>query len=152
MDIDKFQPTETMRGDDARETSLLRSMFAHAMAYLQGFDWCQPIVNSYLGFGVGEVIALFLFKFNPPIADGDEWLWVVVGDLPSAYFVTDEARTRKDALEVYCGLMESWSESVLRGTALDGLFPVNVSSSIEHAEMLRNRIRFIRDELIPRVE
>src|SRR5256885_471720 len=76
-----------MTGEDAAETEQLREMLARAEAYLRSFQWCPPIAERYIGFGIGGVIALFLFKMERAINNTDEWLWVVGGDLPSAYFV-----------------------------------------------------------------
>lgn len=41
-------------------------------------------------------------------------LWVVAGDLPSAYLVTDAAptATATAALAIYCSLMQDWVEAV----------------------------------------
>ena len=103
------------------------------------------------GVGVGGVVALFLFKFVRPINDIDRCLWIVTGDLPSAYFVTDQAREPASALKVYCKLMEEWAEAVINNKSLDDVFPVNVTPTIAHAEMLRARTIFIRDRILPTV-
>jgi hypothetical protein len=84
----------TMKGDTAKETAYLKVMLAQAEAYVASFPWNQKIIEKYLGYGVGKVIALFLFRFKKPINGIGEWLWVVVGDLPSAYF-RDRRFTRR---------------------------------------------------------
>jgi len=76
-----------MHGEDEEETKMLKVMLSEAESYIASFHWSQPIKERYLGFGVGNVVALFLFRFDKPIRETDDWLWVVVGDLPSAYFV-----------------------------------------------------------------
>jgi hypothetical protein len=53
---------------------------------------------------VGGVVSTFLFRIDaePNI---DEWLWVVVGDLPSCYLVTDRA---SDGIKASRRTVKSW--------------------------------------------
>jgi len=134
---------------DAEEIPLLLDMHAEAKEYLSSHKWCTSIVESYLGYGVGKVIALFLFRLDPPIKGTDEWLWVLVGDLPSAYFVIDEAPNPAEALARYCELMEDWANAVKEGKSLDDVYPVEAAPTAEHAGMLLSRVEFIRKNLIP---
>jgi hypothetical protein len=78
-------------------------MMARARDYLAAHRWCESIDAEYFGFGVGGVVAVCLFRVT--LTGGDrEWLWVVEGDVPSAYLVTDRAPTPSTALEVYVEL------------------------------------------------
>jgi hypothetical protein len=96
----------------------------------------------------GWVVGVFLFHIDP--APGvDEWLWVVAGDLPTAYLVTDEAPDPASALEAYCNLMSDWAEAVRAGRDLADVFPVAAEATLEHAEMLANRVSFLRARVIP---
>ncbi len=113
--LDELTPCDAMKGEDARETAYLKEMLTEAEAYIRSFKWCPKIVERYLGYGVGKVLALFLFRFERPINGSDEWLWVVVGDLPAAYFVVDGSLTAPDALETYCQLMGDWADAVHSG-------------------------------------
>jgi hypothetical protein len=76
-------------------------------------------------------------------------LWVVTGDLPPAYFVTDSAINPKEALEVYCELMEDWVKAVENDTSLDDVYPIAVPATQEYADLLNKRIKFIKEEIIP---
>jgi hypothetical protein len=91
-------PLEQLFGEDEEETQLLRSMAAQAETYLSGFAWCQSIKAKYFGAGVGQVLAVFLFSIVPSRANVDEWVWVVVGDIPPAYLVIDECKSPSSAL------------------------------------------------------
>lgn len=73
----------------------------------------------------------------------------MVGDLPPAYFVVDGCRQPADALEVYCELMEEWADNVMAGADLSASYPVSVEPTTKHAHMLKGRIEFIREKLIP---
>jgi len=148
VDIRRLVSCDRMQGEDSEETDLLRKMQDRAISFLRSFDWCPPITDAYLGFGVGGVLALFLIRFGAKVRGTDEWLWVVEGDVPSAYFVIDDAPDPASALEVYCRLMQEWVDAVSRGQSLENVYPVAVTPSKKHAEMLQKRIGFIRQTLI----
>jgi hypothetical protein len=70
--------------------------------------------------------------------------------LPSAYFVVEACPRPAEALEIYCEIMEDWADNVIAGADLSESYPVSVEPTIEHADMLKGRIDFIRKKLIPR--
>ncbi len=149
VDINRLVPVERMTAEDAIETRLLRDMLDEATEYVKSFKWCPQIGQRYLAYGLGGVAAVFLFEFETSIQGADHCLWVVVGDLPSAYFVTDRAPDGAGALDVYCELMEDWAQAVENESSLDKVFPVRAAPTKERAAMLRSRIEFIRTRLIP---
>jgi hypothetical protein len=124
-------------------------MGTSAWAYITSFDWCPPVSAAYLASGVGGVVALFLFAFDEKIEGTDDRLWVVNGDLPSAYFVVEPDDSPADALERYCGLMEDWISAVRNSTPLEEVFPVAAEPDLEHADMLEKRIAFLLAQVIP---
>jgi hypothetical protein len=151
IDLGQLTPTADMLGEDAAETVLLHEMLERAERYLTSHPWCPPIAAKYLGVGIGGVLALFLFQLETAVDGSDEWLWVVVGDLPSAYFVVDEAPSARSALSVYCDLMQEWADAVCQGGSLGQVFPVEASATVEHAEMLKSRVKYLRESLIPTI-
>lgn len=149
-DVSGLQLAPDLTGDDAEDSALLVNMAQDAEAYIASHHWAPPIAQLFLGYGLGGILALFLAHFSHPLPGGqDEWLWVVVGDLPPAYFVTDAAQTPPEALGIYCELMEEWAELVVAEEDLSAAFPVEVAPTREHAEMLLGRVDFIRTNLIP---
>jgi hypothetical protein len=149
VDLNKLTPAERICGDDAEDTRLLREMLHRATQYIQSFEWCPPIEHVYLGCGVGGVVAIFLFHFGEPVKGTDEWLWVVGGDLPSAYLVLDRANDPVLALDGYCELMEAWARSVLAARPLQDVFPVEAKPTLDNAKSLLKRVNFIRTRLLP---
>jgi hypothetical protein len=139
---------EAIVGENESETNLLREMLHSAEAYLRSFKWCPGIAERFLGFGVGGIVAVFLFRM-PKKVGADDLLWVIDGDLPSAYLVTDKAPDPAAALSVYAGLMEDWARAVLDGSPLEALFPVAAPATSEHANMLLTRVQYLRDSIIP---
>ena len=144
MDISAFQPIEAITADTPEEADRLRGLAVEALDYIQGFSWCPPLRQVLLAYGIGGVIGLFLVRFTEPAGGVDDELWVVSGDLPLAYFVTDDAPTPAEALRTYCDLMESWAEAVLEDGSLDEAFPVGAEPTQENAEALRKQLDFIR--------
>ncbi len=149
LNFSKIVPTKEMRGDGEQDGALLRRALEEAIAYICSFDWCGGVTESYFGLGVGGVVAVFLFKIVPKRSDVDEWLWVVVGDLPPAYLVTDDNPTPVLALEAYIAEMSDWVTAVEMGQPVDDIIPVNVPATPDNARQLRERLKFLREEVIP---
>lgn len=156
MDLSKAnaRPLSQMIGEDTEETELFKRAADEALAYLRSFKWCKSILETYFCFGVGSVVEVFLFRIDRLTSDGktiDEWLWVVVGDVPSAYLVTDDAVTPGDALQAYCDVMREWVAAVLSKEDLGDVYPVPVDPTEENASHLSTRIDFLVNEVIPLV-
>ena len=123
-----------------------------ALDYITSHSWCPPQKDMFLACGVGGVIALFLVEFTEKIAGSpDDALWLVVGDLPSAYFVTENATHPRAALETYCNLMDDWVAAVLDGGDLDEVYPVEAEPSEQNEQELASRLRYLRAEVIPAI-
>lgn len=148
IDLDELQEELEIKGDDAEDTGLLREMAADARTYIKSYRWCPPVANVYFAFGVGGIVGVFLIQFEEAIEGSDDALWVVVGDLPSAYLVVEPGDDGMSALRRYCSMMEEWAYSVLNGNPLDECFPVAAEATQQHGEMLSQRMAFIRTEIL----
>jgi len=148
VELGAVRAIREMRGEDDAETDELRQMLHEAREYIDGFPWCAAIEEELFGLGIGGVIGVFLFRIRP-VGAVDEWLWVIVGDLPHAYLVTDRASSPTRALEVYCELMEDWIRAVRQGDDLRMVFPVMAPPTSMNADLLERRIAFLRNEIIP---
>jgi hypothetical protein len=138
-----------MRGDSDTDTALLQGMAAEARAFLESFSWCSGIADAYFGCGVGGVVGVFLFRIVPAREDVDECLWVIVGDLPPAYLVTDENRTPSQALRAYISEVRGWVVAAETGGPVEELIPVNVPATRENAMLLETRLSFLEKEILP---
>ena len=144
------------QGEDAEETKLGRELIVEARSFLTGFEWCDSVRDCYVSdAGIGGVVAVVLFRIHPGLPDVDEWLWVVVGDVPPAYLVTDDAPDAVSALGAYVNEMDAWVSSVRRGASVDDLIPVTtreggtpVDPTTENADDLGSRLTFLRAELL----
>jgi hypothetical protein len=148
--LSKVTPADRLRGDSPRDTALLARMLPQARAYIEQFSWCDAIAEEYFGLGVGGVVAVFLFKIVPAQKKVDNWLWVVVGDLPPAYLVTDDAPEPVSALKAYVEEMTEWIDAVEAGDPLDEIIPVNAEATLENAGELKKRLQFLTKTIIPK--
>ena len=119
-----------------------------ATGFLEAFRWCSKVRESYLAFDIGYPLGVFLFRIEPRLAGVDDTLWVVVGDIPPAFLVCDEAPDYMGALRCYVAEMRRWVEAVIAGGSLDDIIPVNVSPTREHAEMLSSRLDYIQAHIL----
>ena len=142
-------PVDELRGDDAEDTRLLQEMAAEARRYISDFDWCPPVATLSFAGGVGGVVALFLVEFETAIAGTDRRLWLVAGDLPTAYFVVNEHDSAHEALATYCGLMDDWIAEVRAPGSIGEVYPVAAARTAENAELLAKRLAFLRERIIP---
>src|ERR1700733_14275872 len=115
-----------MFGDDADDTAWLEGDLQAARRYLLSQKWCFGIRSMYFGAGIGGVVAVFLAELDQPASGVDQWLWVVVGDVPPAYMVLDVCPTPIVALEAYVELMRAWVDLAQEGKESDKVFPVNL--------------------------
>ena len=151
-------PIDQMQGEDSADTDLLRELRKKAENYVNSLDWFPGITEMYYGAGVGGIFAIFLIRTYPnafshrgtPI---DEWLWVVVGDIPSAYLVLDVAQKPSEACEVYLELMTGWIDCVESGEVpSDNEFPVNMEPTPENAALLHTRTMLIQQHVLPVIQ
>jgi hypothetical protein len=148
LNWEKLVPENKISGEDANETKEILGVLSDAKNYICSHKWCPAISEAYIGIGVGSVLGVFLFRFAKKIGD-DDLLWVIGGDIPFAYLVVDEANEPASALAIYCSLMDDWVNAVLNGKSVEECFPVNAPADKEHAEMLKSRLEFIREQIIP---
>jgi hypothetical protein len=149
IDTSSMRSFDSIVGDSAEDTALLQGMASEAKEFLSGNHWCETIDHSYLAYGIGGVIGVFLFKIVPSSPDIDNCLWVIVGDLPPAYLVTEDNPTAADAIEAYCTEMEAWVDAVENGESVEELIPVNAPPTLEFSSQLKGRLEFLRNEILP---
>ena len=156
IDTDTFQFGVSPHANGEDEAVLLDILAQDARAFVRSHHWAPPISDLLLAFGIGGIIGLFLVRFESGIVSGegqgDTEIWVVVGDLPSIYFETEDIGARVEALQTYCNIAEDWADRVVAGDDLSDSYPIPVAPTDEHAKMLKSRIDMIRRDFIPLVE
>jgi len=119
-----------------------------ASSFLLSHTWCRSIVSVHLAWAVAGVLAVFQVKLVPTRKGVDDTLWVVVGDVPPAYLVCDEAPTWREALEGYVDEMRRWVSAARKGESLSDVIPVNVDPTLAWANELDSRLSFINEHIL----
>ncbi len=139
-----FIPTSSIVGDDEEEIVLLRRMAQEADLYIRSFSWCEAVLDSYFAKGVGGVFAVFFFHIRPSRPDVDSWIWIIVGDIPSAYLPLMDCKSPCEVFETYIDGMNKWVELARNGqtgTAEEGVPEINVRATPEWAQELDRRLQ-----------
>lgn len=147
-DLSKVIEFAAINHDLTENIAETRRMLEEAKSFLLAFQWCKDIKRVYVGFVYPEIIAVFLFNISPAREDVDEWLWVIVGDLPPAYITCEKSPNPATALNGYLGALEEWIDAVRSGKPTTGLMPVNAPSTPEYAELLEKRVKFIDERIL----
>jgi len=142
-------PVDRMFGDDAADTLRLEADLQSARQYLLGQTWCFGLRSMYFGAGLGSIVAVFLAELDLPASGVDEWLWIVVGDLPPAYLGVDGCPTPVAALAAYVELMKQWVDLAHKGKRSDQVFAVNMVPTPENALKLQKRLDVLTTTVIP---
>src|SRR6185312_9699479 len=96
IDTSAFQLGVAVGEDSEEEAPLLGALAAKARTVVESHASAPPIDDLLLAYGVGGIIGLFLARFARPLTgelQGETELWVVVGDLPSVCFETEDVPT-----------------------------------------------------------
>jgi hypothetical protein len=149
IDTSAFPTGDDIDYESAEELELLQALTKDAWSFVRSYRWNPPIADLVLAFGVAPIVGVFLMRFAPGGRPEDAERWVVVGDLPSMHFETDDARTPAVALDLYCAIAEDWADTVLAGGDLAECYPIPVAPTREHAEMLKGRVESLRKSFIP---
>lgn len=142
-------PLTSIDGESLEEKKLLLDLASQAREFIRSFSWCRDLREQYFGNGVGGIVGIFLIRISPASPDVDEWLWAVVGDVPPAYLVLDDAKTPSEALSAYIYEMSRWVDAVENRRSISDLIPVNAPPTRENAAFLDGRLKMLREVLLP---
>ncbi len=137
---------------DALATATARGigdMLDEAREFIRFYEWCKEIREEYVGAFFEGIIGVFLFRILPSRPEVDEWVWVLVGDLPSAYMAHPDCKDPPSTVDCYIGAMGDWVDAARAGTSVAELIPVDVPATPANAEMLSTRLTLLSDEVLP---
>lgn len=143
-------PLFDLKGLDLSKLSDRIFADAHESAYnfLCSFKWCESIGKSFIGEYLEGIVAVFLFEVSAKDPEVGGEVWVVVGDLPPAYIAIADASSAVEALDGYIGAMEEWVAAVRAGKSVNELIPVNYPVTLDYANRLESRLRFLDEYLV----
>lgn len=105
-------------------TAFVCAEAVRAAAFLATHPWWPGLVRMEFGVGLVPVAACYRVRLSAAVGPkADEWLWVVSGSVPSAWFVPDRVHRPEDAVRVYCELARAWFQAVGRRDRRVGVFP-----------------------------
>lgn len=142
-------PEQSIQGDDAADTRLLRMMSKQAETFARSQPWCLDLNRGMFVDGVGGIVALFLFEAAISKVTQPEWLWIFVGDVPSSYLEYEGFRAPKAALLRYIEGLEGWIDAARHGMSLEELIPIRIEPREEVFELLRIRCDAMRKIVLP---
>ncbi len=116
--------------------------------YLLGFRWCKKINNSFLYTNLGSTFCIFLFEILNSQSSEDNFLWVIVGDIPPMYLDVYGPKTTKQVVEDYIDLAEDWINHIENKKSVVDCYPFNAEPTIEVAELLDKKILFMKQSLL----
>ncbi len=131
------------------EFKAVLNLYDKAKGYIDSFDWCIKTLDCWYDkdYSLYDKLAVFLFNIQPLNDNVDDYIWIIVGDLPSVYL--DKSITNgKEALEAYCDLMSEWSDNVKDGFSVSQCYPVVTEPTIDNAVLLDKRIAFIKQNIL----
>jgi hypothetical protein len=134
---------------EVEEVQTVLILYKEAKEFLENFSWCVSIRKCWYDdeHEICEKIGVFLFEIEPINDTIDDFIWVIVGDLPSVY-LDKSITTGHEALDTYCELMQEWIDNVKSGRSLKECYPIPVEPSKENANLLDSRIKFIKQTLL----
>ena len=127
------------------------TLVLRANEFLDKFAWARGRKNLWVADCIPGVLGIFLVELAPMGKDIDQFIWVVVGDLPPAYLTSEYAKSPRGALDGYMGEMLAWVEAVENGKPTDELIPNNGAPTLANARALRSRLEFLGREVLPRL-
>jgi hypothetical protein len=127
-------------------------LHAQAGKYLLSFKWCKKIIESNLYLNLGSTLCIFLFEIENIASSEDNFLWIIVGDIPSMYLDIHGPKSTVQVLENYIGLSQDWIDDIKAGKSIDNCYPFNAAPTIEMANLLQKRTLFMKNTLIKNID
>ncbi len=136
---------------DNTEDEAIITLEKEAKEYLLSHNWCDEILDGWLAVSFEDILCIFLYHIRSSNINVDEYVWMVVGDIPPAYIDIESADNAKNVLKEYVDLMSDWVSCVENGDSIDECYPVEVEPSKKCAKMLKDRLNFILTEILDQI-
>ena len=131
----------------------VETLLIEAENFLSEFDWCIKIIDGWLAASFGYILNIFYFRIHPDYRScQDEFVWIIVGDIPSAYIDVVSAPTAFDALKSYINVMQDWVDNVSNGNSVKYCYPVNVPPKKKYADMLAIRLKLLKEDYLYKIK
>lgn len=148
VDTNKMLPLDKIKVDKLDKKSIY-NFAQEAKEFLLSHKWCKRIINGYLGLNLEGILGVFYFEIEPIKDNIDSKLWVLTGDIPPAYLVTDKTPNPPCAIATYIEEMKLWVDAVKNNKPTEDIIPVNVPPTLKYADMLDKRLKFLKENVLP---
>jgi hypothetical protein len=132
--------------------SEVTSLIEESKQFLSSYSWCYHIKDGWLFTNLGKVLCVFLYEIDNSHSLEDNFLWVVVGDLPPIYLDTYNVLSNRDALEVYVEIVNDWIYHVETNQSLEKCFPLASDHSSESLQKLKKRTDLLQNAILPEID
>ena len=143
IDINDIKVSDIEFADEVYNLAL------EAKEFLTNQKWCKKVKRVLFDRGWGYLLCIFYCEIEPKGEGVDNAVWIIVGDIPSAYIDVESAKDGEEALKCYVDIMEDWVNTIKKGKSVDDCYPVKVLPTPENATMLETRLRLIKEEMLP---
>ena len=142
-------PIQEITSSDLEYVKEVVELADRAEEYLSSMRWCKEIIKGWLDVECGYIMGVFYFEIVPAKPDVPDSVWVIVGDLPSAYLAVEFCSNGKEAMKGYVAEMQEWVDRVMDGRPLDDdVITVNVPPEKKWAKELQWRLDFIKRDFL----
>jgi len=122
-----------------------------AKSFLKNHRWCKEIEKQWFVANWDNLLTIFFFKIVPNSELADDHIWVVVGDLPTAYIDIESASNKAEVIQVYTEIMDDWVRCVKNGESVEDCYSINVPPKLEYAKMLDTKIQLIKEHILDKM-
>lgn len=147
MEYLKFERWRAVDDEDLENCESIEEFSERALSVIKSYHRIKSLEEIFIGDMHPGIIGICLFKIINTM-DVEEWVWVVVGDIPTALFSTSAGVNPGQILDVYLGEMAEWCDAVHEGRSVEDLIPVNVEPTKEWADELYSRLEFIGERIL----
>lgn len=119
--------------------------------YLTSHKWCKSIKQGWLFTNIGYAVNIFLYEIENEQSPDDNFIWIMVGDLPAIYLDTYGVETTREVIEGYIDLASDWIHFAESDQYLDNCFPFQINISSESIRMFKERIQLLHDNILPEI-
>ena len=144
----QFETVRTLDACRSMETSSLIEHLSEARSYLHSFPWLSGEVRTFVGAHFDGILTIFLFEISPKFLGVDDFLWVIVGDIPIAYITVEDCPNPATALDGYIGAMQEWVSAALNGEPTENLIPVDATPNARNGLDLKSRLEFLDSRIL----
>jgi|GEM_PF-3367070 len=152
IDTRSMIPCDKLRESGIEDPAPIIELCEEAVRFVTHHSWCMALFKTYFDRGFEE-ISVFVCEVEVR-EHGPQSIWVIVGDVPPVYLMSD-IRNGAEALQFYCRGLTAWVAEARLGRDPNRDRPVLSKEAYEPLQpteqlckMIEGRVRFIEEVLL----